>query len=161
MSTKATYTKEEWQLIFTSPSMVGLAVTAASPNGPFGVLKEMFSVGMAIGEVFQKGSKTELINALIADLKARGTKPERPQGISTPEQAKSAALEHLRRLAFVLNSKTTPEEAGEFKSWLMSIGQRVAEASNEGGFLGFGGERVSDAERAVLKSISETLGVSA
>jgi hypothetical protein len=35
----------------------------------------------------------------------------------------------------------------------------VAEASTEGGFLGFGGVRVSEAEKATLAEISGALGV--
>jgi hypothetical protein len=33
------------------------------------------------------------------------------------------------------------------KKWLLTIGHRVAEAYNESGFFGFGGERVSEAEK--------------
>jgi hypothetical protein len=42
---------------------------------------------------------------------------------------------------------------------LMSISQRVAEASKEGGFLGFGGTLVSEQEQAALHSISGALGL--
>jgi len=79
MSTKADYTPEEWQVLYTAPPMVGLAIAAASPNGPIGVLKEMFSVGMAIAEILQKGSSNQLISALVDDMKQRGTSPEKPQ----------------------------------------------------------------------------------
>ena len=34
MSTKADYTKEEWDLLVKSPVMAAMAVIAASPNGP-------------------------------------------------------------------------------------------------------------------------------
>jgi hypothetical protein len=34
----------------------------------------------------------------------------------------------------------------------------VAEAANEGGIFGFGGERVSDAEKNVLRQIAFALG---
>jgi len=42
---------------------------------------------------------------------------------------------------------------------LQHISQAVAEASTEGGFLGFGGVRVSDAEKATLAEISGALGL--
>ena len=44
--------------------------------------------------------------------------------------------------------------AAAFKSWLRQISQHVAEASNEGGFLGIGGVPVSEAEKATLTEIS-------
>ena len=48
MSTKADYTKEEWDLLVRSPVMAAMAVIAASPSGPIGVLKEMFAVGKGL-----------------------------------------------------------------------------------------------------------------
>jgi hypothetical protein len=57
----------------------------------------------------------------------------------------------------LLKRKVKPEEADEFKKWLLAVGQRVAEASNEGGIFGFGGERVSEAEKNVLRQIAFAL----
>ena len=45
-----------------------------------------------------------------------------------------------------------------FKDWLNHIANLVAEAGVEGGFLGFGGVKVTDAERATLAEISTALG---
>jgi len=121
-------------------------------------MKEMLSMGMAMSEMLEKGSSNPLIAALAADLKARQTKPEPPQGMKDPEQCKQAALNHVRAVNDVLNRRVKPEEADEFKKWLLAIGQRVAEAANEGGIFGFGGERVSDAEKNVLRQIAFALG---
>jgi len=52
-------------------------------------------------------------------------------------------------------------DATAFKGWLREISQHVAEASKEGGFLGFGGVLVSDAEKAPLTEISNALGLTA
>ena len=157
MASKADFTPEEWKTIVAAAPMVGLAVTCASPNGPWGVMKEMLSMGMAMAEMLQKGSSNPLIAELAADLKARQTKPEPPQGLKDPEQCKESALSHVRDVNDLLKRKVKPEEADEFKKWLLAIGQRVAEASNEGGIFGFGGERVSDAEKNVLRQIAFAL----
>ena len=42
-----------------------------------------------------------------------------------------------------------PHDAVAFKALLRGISQKVAEASTEGGLLGLGGVRVSDAEKAI------------
>jgi hypothetical protein len=157
MANKADFTPEEWKLIVAAAPMVGLAVTCASPNGPWGVLKEMLSMGMAMAEMLQKGSSNSLIAELAADLKARQTKPEPPQGLKDPEQCKESALSHVRAVNELVNRKVNSEEADEFKKWLLAIGRRVAEASNEGGIFGFGGERVSEAEKNVLRQIAFAL----
>jgi hypothetical protein len=159
VTTKADFTPEEWQAIFSAAPMAGLAVTAASPNGPYGVMKEVFAVGASIGETLQKGSSNPLVNALIEDIKNHGTKPERPSEIRTPEEAKAAAVDNLKKVSEILAAKAPGAEADGFKRWIVGIGKNVAEASNEGGFLGFGGTQVSDAEKQALKSIAQALGV--
>jgi hypothetical protein len=161
MTSKADFSQEEWKTIVAAAPMVGLAVTCASPNGPWGVLKEMLSMGMAMAEMLQKGSSNPLIADLAADLKARQTKPEPPQGMKDPEQAKELALNHIRAVNDIVTRKAKGEEADEFKKWLLAVGQRVAEASNEGGIFGIGGERVSDAEKNVLRQIAFSLGLPA
>jgi hypothetical protein len=158
MASKSDFTPEEWKTIVAAAPMVGLAVTCASPNGPWGVMKEMLSMGMAMAEMLQKGSSNPLIAELAADLKARQTKLEPPQGMKEAEQCKESALNHVRNVNALLDRKVKTEEADEFKKWLVAIGQRVAEASNEGGIFGFGGERVSDAEKNVLRQIAFALG---
>ena len=158
MTSKADFTPEEWKIIVAAAPMVGLAVTCASPNGPWGVLKEMLSMGMAMAEMLQKGGSNPLIADLAADLKARQTKPEPPEGIKDSEQCKELALNHVRAVNDLVNRKVKAEEADEFKKWLLAVAGRVAEASNEGGIFGFGGERVSDAEKNVLRQIAFALG---
>ncbi len=115
MASKSDFTPEEWKTIVAAAPMVGLAVTCASPNGPWGVMKEMLSMGMAMAEMLEKGSSNTLIAELAADLKARQTKPEPPEGMKDPEQCKRAALDHVRAVNDVLNRKVKPEEADEFK----------------------------------------------
>ncbi|HKX52038.1 MAG TPA: hypothetical protein VJQ48_16520 [Candidatus Binatia bacterium] len=159
MARKTDFTTEEWKMIVAAAPMVGLAVTCASPNGPWGVLKEMLSMGMAMAEMLQKGSSNPLIAELAADLKERQTKPEPPQGIKDPEQAKELALNHIRAVNDIVSRKVKADEADEFKKWLLAVGERVAEASNEGGIFGIGGERVSEAEKNVLRQIAFAMGL--
>ena len=67
-------------------------------------------------------------------------------------------MESLREVSAIVDAKA-PDEAAAFKAWLREISQKVAEAAVEGSILGFGGVRVSDAERAILRDISEALGM--
>lgn len=52
-------------------------------------------------------------------------------------------------------------DAPGFKTWLHHIAEGAAEAASEGGFLGFGGVQVSDAEKATLGELSNALGLRA
>ncbi len=68
---------------------------------------------------------------------------------------KPKAIAALREVA--PSSTPRPPRTPAFKAWLEDLARRVAEASKEGGFLGFGGVQVSDAEKATLAEISAAL----
>ena len=159
MSTKADYTKEEWELLLKAPLMAAMAVVAASPSGPIGVVQEMFAVGKGL-LAGAEGTTNPLIAAVVADVKA-GTRPsmpaERPHDLA---QAKAQALGACREVAALLARKA-PAEAEGVTRWLLGTAQRAAEAAKEGGFLGIGGVRVSDAEKAALAEVAGALGVKA
>ena len=76
-----------------------------------------------------------------------------------PGEIKSKAIDELRSVAALVDAKA-PNEAPGFKAWLQDVAQKVAEAGKEGGFLGFGGVAVSDAERATLAEVFAALGSS-
>lgn len=161
MATKADFTVDEWTQIQRAPFMAGLAVVAASPSGPFGVVKELFAVGKMLGAVKTQGTSNDLIKALVADIEAGAKDLSAPAEMKgkTPEQVKSYAIESLRQVAALIDKKTKPDEAQGFKQWLVSVAQKVAEAAKEGGFLGFGGTQVSEQEAATIKELSTALGV--
>src|SRR4051812_8037324 len=66
-------------------------------------------------------------------------------------EMKDAVLAALARAGDILDAKA-PTDASAFKYWLLQISQHVAEAAGEGGFLGFDGVRVSDAEKATWQT---------
>jgi hypothetical protein len=72
------------------------------------------------------------------------------------EEVKQRAIDALRSAAAIVDQKAAADAAG-FKSWLLAIAGNVAEASKEGGFLGFGGVPVSPAEKATLAEIATAL----
>jgi hypothetical protein len=78
----------------------------------------------------------------------------------SPAEIKTHIMGDLSRLGALLDAKA-PHEALAFKGWLNHIAEKVASASTEGGFLGFGGVRVSDAEKASLAEIASALNTEA
>ena len=47
-----------------------------------------------------------------------------------------------------------------FKRWIYANAEKVANAASEGGFLGFGGVKVSEKEKATLAQLSAALKLS-
>ncbi len=60
----------------------------------------------------------------------------------------------------LLDSKA-PQDAAAFKQLLSTISSKVADAAKEGSVLGFGGQKVSEAEKATLTDIAKVLGIAA
>jgi hypothetical protein len=160
MAGKSDFTPDEWKLLLESVMMSGIAVTAADPNGLWGTLKESFASArtMASG----KAGANDLIKALVSDFETSAGRGIAREGLreqlkgSKPAEIKEKSVEALRQAAALLDAKA-PQEAAAVKAWLRQISHNVAEASKEGGFLGFGGVAVSEAEKATLGEIDAAL----
>ena len=139
----------------------GIAVTAAEPSGLWGMLKESMATAGALRSA--RSDSNPLISAVVADLEsfeARGRVQDAIKLRFSDGKApaiKAGAIEGLREVAMLVDRKA-PQDAPAFKEWLARIGRDAAEASKEGGFLGFGGVAVSDNEKATLAEISAALG---
>ena len=162
MASKTTFGAEEWKRLLQSPMIAAMAVTAADPSGLWGMLKEGLAASSALAQAKADAGANELIRAVVAEFEtsegravARDGLRERFSG-SKPADLKARAIEEIRQVSTLLDAKA-PEDAVAFKAWLAAIAERVAEASKEGGFLGFGGVQVSDAEKATLAEIAGAL----
>ena len=103
------------------------------------------------------------MKAIVADLETSAGRTAARDGLKASIKGKSRADAKFACIATVkdasaLVSAKAPQDAAGFKAWLLQISQHVAEASNEGGFLGFGGVAVSETEKATLAEISRALG---
>lgn len=166
MTDKTNFTPDEWKLIMESVMAAGIAVSAADPSGLFGVLKEGFASSSALVQAKMDPGTSALIKAVVADFETSQGRTAARDGLkqklsgSQGAQVKDKCIEVLRQAGAVLDSKA-PADAAAFKGWLRQISQHVAEAASEGGLLGFGGVRVSDAEKATLADISGALKLAA
>ena len=108
-------------------------------------------------------SSLKLIKAVASDFETPQARSDVQKALkdcfagAQPTDSVQRSLAHLREVSKILDAKA-PADAAAFKTWLRSIGQNVAEAASEGSFLGLGGVRVSDAEKATLDDIAEALG---
>jgi hypothetical protein len=162
MAGKADFAADEWSLLCKSPMLAGMVVVAASPSGPFGVIKEMVAMGKLIAETKAKGGDG-LVSAVVNEITTReGIERAKPTDIQgkSPDQARAYALDQLKQVAALLRQKA-PGDATAFSQWLQEVAERVASAAKEGGFLGFGGTLVSEQEKAALRDTAAALGIQA
>jgi hypothetical protein len=88
------------------------------------------------------------------DLKTLVGEGNREQQIAN---LKSAVLARIKEAANLISRKATPEETQAYKQMIMGVAEKTANASKEGGFLGFGGVRVSNAEQSFLNEVKAAL----
>jgi hypothetical protein len=163
MADKTSFTADEWSRVVTSPMVVGLAITAAEPSGLWGMAKEGLASGWALLDARRDPQANPLVKAVaeaFALPEARRTSQEQLQSqfkVSKVGELREKAVDELRSIAQIIDAKA-PEDASAFKGWLREIAQKAAEAAKEGGFLGFGGVAVSEAEKATLAEITTALG---
>jgi hypothetical protein len=166
MATKANFTPDEWKSVLQSPLLVGIAVSAADPSGLFGMLKESMASARALVEAKTDPNADELVKAVAGDFETSEGRGLAQDGVKAllagakPSDISAKAGDALRALSALLDAKA-PGDAAAYKTWLAHIANAVAEAAPEGGFLGFGGTQVSEAEKASVAQIAAALGVSA
>jgi hypothetical protein len=160
MPLKDSFTAEEWGHVVGAPMLAGMAVTAAEPGGLWAAVRE--SAASARGLLLGRETDNPLVAAVVAAFEtsegrdmARGALKAQTAG-RQPAEIADAAVAELASVAALVTAKV-PDAAAGFKTWLGEIAKAVAEAGTEGGFLGFGGEKVSPAEKATLDRIAAAL----
>jgi hypothetical protein len=162
MATKTDFTPEEWKKLLQSPLLASFAISAADPSGFFGLVKESFASASALAEVKSNPGADALITAVVDDLLTSDGRTAARDGVKAVVTGgdvaggKDRALTDLKATVAILDAKA-PADTVAFKAWLGHIAQKVAEASSESGFLGFGGEPVSDKEKATLAELAQIL----
>lgn len=154
MTTKADYSKEEWDLLCAGPMLAGLGVTLLDPGLVSGMQE-----GAAIHRVMHDAKATyadnALISAVIADIEAKGEAAKKAPAGATPE----SVLAELVKVDAILDAKgktdeDTASEGLAYRTFLQNIAEKAANAA--GGIFGLG-EKVSEEEAYYLKKLKEIL----
>ncbi|MCL6526530.1 MAG: hypothetical protein K6T57_06545 [Thermaceae bacterium] len=161
MALRDNFTPEQWIKVLSGPASAGSYILVASPSGLTGILAEAAALTKALLEG-AKASDSPLLQALYESLQPEAFKelpqPEKRR-FSSLEEAKSTLLDEVRQALWLVQTKTSPQDAEAYKGYVMSVAQKVAGAAKEGGFLGFGGEQISPAEKEALEQLRDTLGL--
>jgi hypothetical protein len=167
VATKADFTPDEWKLLLQSPLIAGVAISAADPSGLIGMMRESMASARALIQATTDPNADALVKAIATEFETSEGRGLAQDGVKTaiagakaPAEIVTKALDSLKATSALLDAKGGID-AGPFKNWLAGVAKSVAEAAPEGGFLGFGGTQVSEAEKATVAHIAEALGVPA
>ena len=146
MTTKESFTPEEWELILEAPTSAGMIVLTAQKGGTF---RETFAMAKAYSEARNQHGSSELLDAIVS------AKPKQDHThYHSTDELKQAGLQHLRDAVGVLTEKAQPQEAEDYKAFVLTLADKVANAHREDGV------NVSDAEQQAIGEIADALGTS-
>jgi hypothetical protein len=144
MTGKADFTQDEWKLVLEAPVSAGFIVVTAQRGGTF---RETIALAKAYADARQEHGDSELLDEITA------ARPERDHThYHSPAELKQAGLQHLRDAMAVLQTKATPDEIDDYRSFILTLSGKVAGAHREHG------QSVSDAERQAIAEITSAVG---
>ena len=167
MSFKERFTEEEQLLLSSTPVMIGSAMAFSESSG-LATVKELFASTKTYMGGLKAYPQNEIIQGVLPNLedrkeamaqakefRAKATDRIKEKHIDSQEKMRQLLLTDVQEINKILEQKATPEEASEYKEWNMLVAENVAKAAKEGGFLGFGGERISAGEKALFAELAQ------
>jgi hypothetical protein len=150
MTTKAEFNGEEWDQISEGPALAGLIVISSQRGG---TIRET----IAMAKVYTEAQKSHPSGDLLSDVVGSAPHLDAKQ-FSSKEDLRTSGLQKITEAVALVEAKATPEELADYRNFAMTVAEHVAERDKSGGFLGIGGERVTDNESAALDEIAGALG---
>jgi len=159
MTTKTDFTTEEWDALLAGPLAASMYIVVASPS-VFGSIKEIAAMSKELLTTADRPDLTELLRSMLSDYQNKETiKKVMPKVKGKPDEALDALRAYIEKAVALLNEKATAEESAQIRQWMYDLAIKTAEAAKEGGFLGIGAVRVSEAEKKALVDLAGILGV--
>ena len=151
MTRKADFNAEEWSKVVDGPLYAGMRVVSAERGG---TLRETVAMGRVYQDARERQGESGLLDELIKSPPSIDQDRLRAAG----GDIAAVTTQHLRDAMAILEAKASAAEVDHYKRFVMMVAQAAAGAHKEGGFLGIGGQPVSDAENQALDEISSALG---
>lgn len=166
MSAKENFSTQEWNLLQRALLDAGRYIVMADPRSQADVTRGARAIDQFYAELRDRATRLGLDNSLLAALLTdTSSQPPLEQaplpqpGSKEFEDLRRHTLDNIKQAAALLAAKATPEEAKDIKIKMYQLAGETAAASKQGSFMGFGGTRVTDAEKAALNELSDALGI--
>ena len=174
MSIKDKFNEDEWFLLSATPALIGASMSAAEGSGVIGTVKELTASMRATVAALKDYPDSELIQALlekaenwdqakekISDYRTRAKSRIETDGPQSADDLQQRMLDDVAASLALVDQRCSEADAKVYREWSLKIANAVASAAKEGGFMGFGGTRLSQREQQLLNRIETALGVQA
>src|ERR671921_2820220 len=120
MTAKSEFNADEWERVARAPALAGVLVALADRGGTF---RESIALGKAYAEA-RRGGGSELLEALVS------TPPHlNPADMGQPDQLRRELPERIAQAVRTVEEKGTPEEAQQYRDFILRVGDVVANAA--------------------------------
>jgi hypothetical protein len=144
MTGKSDFTEQEWDTVLKGPPAAGMLVATAARGGTF---KETFAIAKSYAEARQQHGASQLLDDIAS------AKPEVDHHFyHSVDDQKAAATAHIRDAIGVLDAKATPDEVNDYRRFVLTLSDHVANAHREHGVA------VSPGEQTAIADITTALG---
>lgn len=148
---RSNFQGDEWATVRNAPLAVASLITSASGTG--GTPAELAALCDVVKELGDAADPVSVVGLCFED----GFSKEALELVTrgAPKSDSMAAIAAAIRLV----TAKAPSEADAYKRLLLNVGENVASATKQGGFLGFGGKKIGDAEAAALRELEAALSI--
>jgi hypothetical protein len=167
------FSTDDQIVLARTPTALVMATAYAEQDGVFSIRKELKAGLQAAIDGATAFPDNQIIQRLalemnsidpeeVDEVKDRARNATDPADLveeRNPTASRPMALQLSGQSLAIMEANATAEETIEFKYWLYSIADQVTLASKAGGFLGFGGTRVSPAEARFLDELRDVLDI--
>jgi hypothetical protein len=156
MAGESDFTPDEWLTMQKAMAAAGVLVSVSEGGKASDMLKEMFAVTQLVGAA-RRSDPNQLVREL-ASMRNFQSGWRAGESRAEREQYERTALAAIRGATAIISARS-PEDLEPFRRFLVTLAEAAANANVEGGFMGMGGVRVSDSERATIQRIKDALGL--
>lgn len=157
------YSSVEWSILTELPIRVLAAAMRADETGELGLLMQQATGLTELSSRANEYASSSLVQQVFEQYKSHGDGEAQTLQLSEQwlERLLPDTIERARHASEILSAKASSDDAAAYKLWLLETAAEVCAASRTGGFLGFGGERISEKEQAFLDDLAEAFEVPA
>jgi hypothetical protein len=163
MSDTAPFSPVEWTILTELPIRVLAAAMRADESSELGLLMQQATGLTELSSRANEYSSSELVQRVFDHYKSQGDGEAQTLQLSEQwiERLTPDTIERARQATEILSQKASPEDAAAYKLWLLETAAAVCAAASTGGFLGIGGERISEKEQAFLDDLGRAFEIPA
>ena len=154
------YSKEELASLTKALRAVVLGAGMSEKGGAFGLMREIVAA-MRASAIYVGDSSNPLLKQIVTDSDPSDIDQAENEAKNTPETAQKAVEDGITAAKSsheAILAKGDPDDADAWAQLLLTAANAAVQATRTGGFLGFGGEKVTPSEQEYMQRLAETLG---